>query len=176
MTELTDARRIIKEAQLPESQWTRHDRALRESLARNEEIVQTLLDKRTEKGRLERLGEALPVIGRRETLLAELPRVADAPLLPADFSERRREATTQLDATRDAERQSTEDIERITSAIEQFSISPSLLEHAGAIQQLKEDLGMHRKALKDRVGLVATRQRLENDARQILLDLGREPQ
>jgi uncharacterized protein YhaN len=175
VTELADARRIIKDAQLPESEWTRHDLALRKSLERNDEIVRALLEKRTEQGRLERLGEALSVIGRREKLRAELPLVADAPLLSADFPERRREATTQLDAARAAERESAEALEQMTTAIENLRVPPSLLEHAGAIQQLKEDLGIHRKALKDRAGLVASRQQLENDARQILLDLGREP-
>ncbi len=172
VAELAAARRVIKESQLPESEWVTHDRSLQEKRQRAEEISAALLEKRTEHGRLQRLENALPVISRRTTLLRDLEQLAHIPLLPDDFSEHRREAVNGLHAARSAERESGSAIEKISAAVADLQAPPGLLDHAGAIQQLKEDLGIHRKAMKDRTGLVARRQQLEHDAQQILAELG----
>jgi uncharacterized protein YhaN len=176
VAELTAARRMIKDSQLPESQWVTHDRALRDLRTRSDELSAALLEKRTEQGRLQRLGDALPIIRRRETLLAELRQVAHAPSLAADFPEDRRKAVNELQMAQTAACEATKALEAVTAAIAQLQVPPLLLEHAGAIQQLKEDLGTHRKAMKDRTVLVAKRQQNESEARKILVELGYQPE
>jgi len=176
VAELAAARRTIKECQLPEAEWVAHDRRLGELLQQTEELSAALLEKRTQQGRLQRLADALPVIHCRKTKQDELQEVADTPVLAPDFAEHRRTAAGQLQLAETTLSESLRALAAVTAAIDGLHVPPLLLEHAGAIQQLKEDLGIHRKAMKDRTGLVAKCQQIDDEVQQIVADLGPESQ
>jgi len=176
VSELNNARRAIKEAQLPSAEWAKHDKALRQANARKAELDGQLLEQESEKGRLQRIRDALPVIGRRQQLLDELQPLAGTPLLPDDFAEQRRKLVTQLELAQMGADEAESAIESLSRQMDELDVPESLLEHAGAIQQLKEELGSYRKAAGDRGGLAAQAQQVEKDALEILRDLGRDEQ
>lgn len=175
VTGLRKARDEIKQAQLPTIEWKRMDQRWREDLDRQEQIEKQLRDKRWSKSRLERIGQALPKIGRRRLLLAQLAELAGVPLLPDDFAQRRSQVTTGLEHAGKTQRQAADKIDRLTQDINTLSIPPALLAHRAAITGLHTRLGSYQKAAADRPKLVGE---LENAQRQIgtiLRDLGHEP-
>lgn len=175
VSELHRARQAIKEAQLPSSEWEKHDTALRQAQQRMEEISQQLQDKTVEKSRLERIIQALPLIARRQRHRDELAGVADAPHLSPDFDGSRREAATELRNAQQAVQHATDAIQDLNSASAQLDLPQGLLEHRTAITLLHTDLGSFKKAVKDRPLLESQRRQAEAEASAILRDLGHTP-
>ena len=175
LVELAAARQAIRAAQLPSSEWVRHDKTLRQARAQVTGIEAELLARRAEKGRLERIRDALPMVTRRDKVLGELGPVADAVILPDAFSEQRRQTAAALAEAHKSQRDASEQIASIDQAMAQLHVPAPLLEHRTAIQQLHTDLGSYHKAVHDRPRLVVQRQQLEDEATTILTELGREP-
>ena len=174
ISELSEARKTIKAAQLPSSEWSRHDEALREAERRAHEVNGRLLQKGTEKQRLQRFDQALPVIAEHASLRSQLVELGDVPLLPENFSERRIAANQSLSVAQAAERDAVRTLESIQEKIAELDVPEVLLQHATAITQLHTDLGSFRKAARDRPALVARKKQLEDESRGILCQLGRD--
>jgi hypothetical protein len=175
IAELKVAREQIKESQLPPATWVVHDKALKAAKKRQTEIDRELLEKSLRKSSLERFSKAVPLIATRKRLLEQLVAVADAPLLPDDFTALRRESLSRLGAAQLAEQEASGELKKIQAAIDGALVPAGLLEHRTSITGLHADLGSYQKAAKDRPGLVAQKQQLEIRAQEILQDLGREP-
>ena len=165
------SQKAIREAQLPDQEWVMHDQALREALKRKRSIDCNLEQKMRERQRLERIKEALPAIGRRKELLNNLETYADAPMLPPDFGDRRRNLLTSLKIARTEEAQAVQSLEEISKGLEKLVVPGPLLEHAKLIGQLQQDLGSHLKAKKDRSTLWTQQKGLEEEAKAILREL-----
>lgn len=176
LSDLGEARRMIKEALLPTSEWIACDRDLAEAAQRREEIQQQLQERRMRKSRLERVAKALPLLVRRERTEKERAEVADAPLLPDDFSGTRREAQTQLGHARDTEREAAKAIEMLQGKMAELQVPEELLQNRSAIHELHTQRGSILQAAEDRPGLVAEREAAERQARRILRELDREPE
>ena len=174
VSELKQARKAIRDTQLPSAEWDRHDQALRDALLRKETFDGELLKQSAEQRRLERILAALPIIAKRASIKEELDTLVDIPILSESFSEQRREAVTQLGASQSAEQEAQSALKSLEETIREVNVPTGLLEHRMEIQNLVTELGGHKKAAKDRQGLVARRSQLERAARTILLDLGRE--
>lgn len=172
--ELGEARRQIKDSQLLTSEWVKHDKALRQATTRVAEIDEQLLALKSKQSRLERIDEALPLIARRQQLREQLAEVADAALLPADFSGSRRESTAELANAQQALTGAEKAIAKLRSAMREINVPEALLAHRTAIATLHTELGSFQKAAKDRPGLVARREQAEQQAQSILRELGRE--
>lgn len=164
-------KKAMREAELPGQEWARHDRALREALYNKQSIGRDLGQKQREKHRLERIRDALPAISKQKELLNDLKFYTDAVLLPADFGKRRQDALTNLRIAENDKTQAGQSLKEINKALEELAIPESLIENADLIEQLYQDLGSQRKALKDRSELLIQRNRLEADATAILKDL-----
>jgi len=164
-------KKALSEAELPGQEWVRHDVALREALDRKQSIDQDLGQKQREKHRLERIREALPAISQQKGLLNDLKMCADAVLLPADFGNRRRDALTDLRIAENDKIQASQSLKEINKTLEKLAIPESLIENADLIEQLHQDLGSQRKAMKDRAELLIKRNSLEADATAILKEL-----
>ncbi|RPI50646.1 MAG: hypothetical protein EHM49_08265, partial [Deltaproteobacteria bacterium] len=164
-------KKAMREAELPGQEWARHDRALREALYHKQSIGRDLGQKQREKHRLERIRDALPAISKQKELLNDLKFYTDAVLLPADFGKRRQDALTNLRIAENDKTQAGQSLKEINKALEELAIPESLIENADLIEQLYQDLGSQRKALKDRSELLIQRNSLEADATVILKDL-----
>ncbi|MCP4350470.1 MAG: AAA family ATPase [Desulfobacterales bacterium] len=161
----------IREVQLSGQEWDQHDRALRDALEQKKSVDAELDQKLRDTHRLERIREALPDIVLRRELLDELKNYADAVILPKNFSERRRTAITNLRIAEKEERQAQKNLEEIQQAIKESDIPESLFRNADFIEQLYQDLGSFRKAMKDRLRLEGLRSSAETEAKAILRDL-----
>lgn len=176
LRKLKQSRDAIKAAQLPPSEWVKHDRSLRKAEKRLQNLDGQLRDMRSTKSRLERIDQALPLIARRRRLQEELAGITDAPVLPEGFSSDRSKAVTELANAENAEREASKAIKRLKQAMLELDIPPGLLEHRTAITALQKESGGIQKAARDRPGLRLRLNEVERQARQILQDLGREPQ
>ena len=163
--------KAMREAQLPGQEWATHDQALREALKRKQSVDQDLEQKQREYHRLERIKDALPAIVRRKELLNDLKAYADAVLLPVDFPDRRRDLLTRLKIAENDETQAIQSLQEISKSLEELDVPEPLLEHAGLIGELYQDLGSHRKAMKDRSRLSTQQNILTADAKAILQEL-----
>ncbi|MBW3540031.1 MAG: AAA family ATPase [Planctomycetes bacterium] len=173
LLQLKQSREAIRNAQLPTSAWVEHDEALRQAERGQREIDEELDRKRRERSRLDRIRRSLPLISRLKPLREALAAVADAPLLPETFPGDRREAETNLGNAKKDQRLAEREIERLERDLRGIEVPVELMEHRTAIAQLHTDLGSIRKAARDRPGLVGRRDGAQQQARELLQELGR---
>ena len=164
-------KKALREAELPGQDWARHDRALREAINLKKSVEKELEQRQRDLSRLERVRDALPAIARRKGLLNELKTCVDAVLLPTDFGDRREKALTELKIAENREAQARQDLRDVKEALGGLDIPEAVIESAGLIEQLHQDLGSHRKAMKDRSRLVVQEEGLEAEAGAILREL-----
>ncbi len=162
----------IREVQLSGQEWNQHDSALCDALEQKKSVDTGLDQRLRDRHRLERIREALPDMVLRRELLNELKDYADAVILPKNFSERRRTAITNLRIAEKEERQAQKNLEEIQQAITESDVPESLIRNADFIEQLYQDLGSFRKAVKDRLRLEGLKSSAEAEAKAILRELG----
>jgi len=168
-SELKKNQKALKEAELPGREWEVHHRALARATRRRAELDEALARHEQEKNRIERIHEALPLIARRKELVQAFTPYADAVLLPEDFGERRRKLLTELEVQEHSRDQSLRALEDVRQEMEPLEKTPALLlENARIIGTLVQELGSHRKAAGDRIGLSTQRDVLLSEARETL--------
>lgn len=134
-------------------------------------LSQELADLSREKERLERLSKALPKIALRGELLERMESLGNVTVLPEEFGSKRRDAVQQLEGALEAKQQSITDIEKLSSQFEDLDVSEGLLEEADAIEAIREDLAVQRKAAKDMGKLEGDYQAHRTTAEAILSEL-----
>ena len=175
LSELKAVRQAMREAQLPAGEWAEHDAALQKALTEKERLTATLTEKIRERNRLERIGKALPAMGRLRELRTALADCADAPRLPADFPDRRREAQVALRMAENDRERAEKTLAGIRQALESLTVDAGLLAAAETVESLYQELGSVRKAEKDRRRLVALKEGGETEARALLKGLREAP-
>jgi DNA repair exonuclease SbcCD ATPase subunit len=163
-----------KTAQLRPAEWTQQMEALNKAEAARAELDRQLREQRSCLDREKRLRQALPLLAKRRRLLDELQPLAAVPSLSSDFADRRRQAAAQLATAETAARTATAELANLEAALSRLDLSEALLQQAAVIQQVHEQLGAHRKAIADRPQLVVKLQRIEEEAQEILRELGRD--
>lgn len=161
---LRDQRARIREAQLPSEEWAKHDQALREAQANLAATDRGLRELVSQRNRLERIRQALPIIARWRDRQGEIVSLGDVVLLPADFAERRRQAETRLTVAENRARTAGDELQRIDGQLARLEIPERLLTLADAIRQLPEALGSYRKAQRDLPSLHSAARQQEAEA------------
>ncbi len=166
------ARQEQKGALLLPKTWKAHDLELRGAQKRMDEVRKALGASKQRQAKLERIQEALPLIARKKEIDTDLVAYQGVPDLADDFGDQRRDAEKDLKmATRDVER-SRAAIENIRKAIEALPVHQALLENASTIESLQQALGGFRKAQKDRPGLEGRLRMLQQQAADMLEEMG----
>lgn len=173
LSRLDEARKRVKSTALPSSEWVEHEKALRTALEEKQTIEYQLEEKERQLGRLKRVSESKPLIARRKEVLEQLQLVAGAPLLPPDFTDKRRDAVFKLSSAQAADKEARDVVARLDREIGGLDIADHVIKQAEIIEHLHLCLGSHQKAQSDRGRLVVEQQAFEADAGQILRDLGR---
>jgi len=168
---LKNHRKELREAQLPSQEWVKHDETLRAALTRKKIVETELILQQKKLSRLQRIQEALPLIAKRRELTEELKNFASAVLLPQDFPEKRRELLTALGIAEKGKTQALNNIESTEHVISELDVIPGLLDNAELIEELHRELGIQRKASKDRIKLETLRSSLQGEAKEILRNL-----
>ena len=99
---------------------------------------------------------------------------SDAIILPEDFAKRRQDLVTNLRIAEQNEKDATENLQDIREELDELDVPEKILEHQELIELLYQDLGSHRKAMKDRSRLVTQRDSLRAEAKEILGGLRRD--
>ena len=172
---LKSQRDEVKKKLLASTAWEDQDRALRDARRDAESIAAELRALAVEHSKCQRVRDALPLIGRREQLLAQLNELHDAPRLDGKFTERRRDAVNGRSTAERDLLQAKEKCDAILLRREQLSIDDQLLARAARVQQLVSDLGKYDQACRDRPGLDSKRQAVREAIEERLSDLGRSP-
>lgn len=173
--QLDDIRKQIRHLQLSTAAWKACHESLQHAEQQQESIDQQLHEQRARKNRLERIRTALPLLSRRSLLLDELEKLSAAPVLAADFAERRREASAQLAAAENARQNTMIDFERLQTMIATVEVPAALLDRHAEITALHADLGGYRSRLKDRPARMAEIRSAKQRIEQLFQDLGRQP-
>jgi len=168
---LKQARRELRDAQLPSTEWQQHDAALREAEARLEEIQRELDQASRERTRLARLREAMPVIAKRRQAKEDLEALGDVPILRPEFAQQRFEAQHKRTEATQHEREALAEIEQVDQALAALPTSAEVLAQAEAIERIQDALTIHRKAQADLPGLEAKRDGQLAEARRLLGEL-----
>jgi uncharacterized protein YhaN len=169
-----ETRKALREAQLPGQDWERHDAALREAVERREAVDRELRSRETERNRLARIRDALPLIARRRDRLEERAACADAVLLPEAFGERRAGLLTDLRVAESGLEQAREDLQETVQALSRLRVDEAVLHRDEPIDTLYRELGGVQAAARDRVKLRDRRDHLRREAREILSGLRKD--
>jgi uncharacterized protein YhaN len=166
------ARQRVRESQLPSAQWTQHNEALRAATRELADNVEKQLGELSrQQARLQRLQSALPAIGRLKQLRQQQAALGEPPILPADFADQRRAAVAELETSRRAQREATEEIARIDRQKAALVVPGELLAQAEAVEKAFGDLKVYRKAQADLPGLKLQCEERLRAAREILQQL-----
>ncbi|MEX0714234.1 MAG: AAA family ATPase [Pirellulales bacterium] len=171
LAEWQQARRTVRESQLPSAEWVGHDKALDHARRRLRELETKLAADNAEKGRLERIRDALPRLAEWKAIRAQLADLAHVRLLSEQFSQRRQEAVAQWIVARSAAQRADESIRDLDARLERIGPVESPVELSAEIEQLQQDLGAYKKAQRDLRTIVADCDALESEARRLLREL-----
>lgn len=168
LAELREARKQLRQAQLPSRAWQRHDEALREAQAKLARVEEELQHARQRHSHLERIAKALPVVGSWRAVKTELDGLGEVPELSPDFAEQRRDTQSQRAAARKQQAALAEELRQLEQQIVRIPPPQTVLEYGEAIRGTHQRLSVHRKALADLPALEANRRQLADQAQSVL--------
>ncbi|MFW6114285.1 MAG: AAA family ATPase [bacterium] len=175
VTEFKNNQKDVKDLQVSVDTWKSHDEALRTAQTQKNKLDEAIRKKRSEQNRLARIRDAVSAIGRWRKANEDLAEVRDAPLLPEDFSDTSHAALIELRTTEQQREDAENAIAKIDGELESVSIPEELLRESDAIESMRDRLGGHLKAMRDRPKLETSRELSESEAKEFLRKLGRAP-
>ena len=177
LTEYSEAKKALRDSELPSSEWERHDQALKVAQGRKVQLDAALSEARANLARLKRFRDSIPLIAERTLYLSQFNTLEAQVLLPERFADDVRALLEQLailnrEQAQDSDKRQT--LESDLAALANLIGPPGLLENARQIELMQQLLGSHQKAAVDRAGLIHNLEEEEARARLCLRDLGRE--
>ncbi len=164
IAELASLQRQVRDVSLAASRWDETRRqcdAARRELSEAEAAFTAASQRRS---LLERVRRSRPRIAQRAHILARLAEIGPLPRLPDDFGARRRAALASLEAATERETRARGQRDELAQRLDGLSLNRALVAEASSITPLIERLGSHAKAMLDRPGLAADRDRLAGEA------------
>lgn len=101
------------------------------------------------KTRLTRIRRTKPVLAERQNLIEELDQLGNLPRLSNDSKANYAEFAETLRQTEIEKSSAFHQIERLEEEVQQLDIPEAIIEQEDAIDQLQQDLGQYRRAIKD---------------------------
>jgi uncharacterized protein YhaN len=169
---LKEATAALKQSEVPTAEWEQHDKALQEAVNRKATLEKELSLKEQTLGKLERIGEALPLVSRRSEILDRLASLTNAILLPEDFGERSRRLQADLLRAESDEEEASAALLELNNKLNTITIPSGLIEQSVVIEDLQQQLGSNNKAMQDRSQLLLRQAQHEDGARTALKNLG----
>ena len=169
--ELDAVRRELREAALPARRWDEARRERDRARGALDEAERALDEARTREQALRRLQRTLPGLAELADMEARLAALADAPVLGADFGDRRRAA---LEAQASGQARARDAARRVATLEEDLAgvqATGALLDEADAVDALHRRLGARRAAEQERPELAARRTRAAAELEGLLATL-----
>jgi len=164
----------LREASLSARQWDEARKAVAVATEAQEHSEQALRADNQRLAALERIRRTLPGLARRTRLREGLAELGEVPVLAEDFGERHQQAVSKRRLAAASRGKALARLEELRTKIHGLTVSETLLAEADHIDELREQLGSYRKATRDRPGLAVQCGMLEQQARQRLVELGRD--
>jgi len=165
----------MRSLQLSAGKWAGHDRELRKTMKRREEVAARLREAQRQAGLLERILEGLPAATVRREILGRLDALRDAPLLADDFSARRQKTASDLRVAEHTVTRVGQALDSVRERLNACEVPETVLAEEARITGLYQTYGMIRKADEDRKVRVGQLGAARRGAEAILRDLGHDP-
>ena len=168
LNEYKNLQKQIREATLSGRQWQEHHNALQRATEELTDVENIRRQKESLIRHLKRIHQALPLLALRKKHHAQLAEIGDTPVLPPDFSSRRRDIEK---AQHSSLQQHSEASSRLTLLRERqltISLNQPILDQAESIEELYQRLGSYRKAMEDRPKLEGMRIVCRTEAADLL--------
>lgn len=167
----TEHRRLAAEAarlSAPPAEHQRLSAELGRLLAESDALVRDHGRSAAGRAALERVRQALGPLDKRARVLTALTGLGSAPLLSADFRDRRFAAASGLEQARGRMEAAQRALEHTRAELEGVADPGAWLGCAGRIAALQQDLGAHLKARRDRDNLAREAAALRGQAKELL--------
>ncbi|MEE2639125.1 MAG: AAA family ATPase [Planctomycetota bacterium] len=143
---------------------------------RKDSLDEQVREAQAERNRLVRIRDATSAIGQWKKAKNDLSEVLETPLLPDDFEEKSSELMVTVGNAEQQKKDAEDALLNLKQNIEQLVIPEELLQEADATEAIRDRLGGYRKAMSDRPKLETSLEESENEAKEILRQLGRAPE
>ncbi|QEG41446.1 YhaN family protein [Roseimaritima ulvae] len=171
LSELTQLRKTVKQSLLKPADYKRRVKEFEQVQQHTQDLKSQALELKRRTDRQRKLLDAVPLLGKRQRLRAQLDEMGTVPRLDSAFVEKRRDA----DKTRTVADQQRQDRRtRLDSLQAQLAALPEgdlYLKHRHQISELNEQLGASKKAGRDLEGLktqaATIRSQIEDGLQQI---------
>jgi len=163
-----EAQKRTKEATLPVSDWKKLQKDLSDTIATIEKIEKDIEAKGKVKSRLERVNRVKGALAERRSVLGRIEALGQVDLMPEDFEEKRRTASSNLQSASESKERLEAKLLGLKEESESLIVRNDLLENEEAILVLHKELGAVEKTLKDRPQQDGKRRLLRNEAETLL--------
>lgn len=173
--EFQDAKRDAKQMALRPAQWQEADRELETAKQDAAKCGERLRELRTRQERLFRFQKLLPLLAKHREAASEREGLGEVRLLEPNAGRRREDAQREIAEGRRREEKLNGDIARLSAEQKSVVVPEALLTKGEAVEEIGEQLGAHKKAMKDvrmLEGQVRSHQTAAEDA---MRELGRAP-
>src|SRR5262245_847870 len=140
----------MKRLQASADMWSQHEEELSRNQRRREEVDKLLRDKKTARGRMQRIQTALPSLARWKAESDDFAKLKVAPLLAENFAKQLHSALSRLDLSQGRESDAMQELANLQDELANETVPQEILAEADTIQALYLRLGSHRKAAQDR--------------------------
>ena len=174
LTEYAEAKKTLRDSELPSSEWERHDQALKVAIGRKAQLEEQLQKYELQRSCLKKFRDAIPLIAERSLYLDEAQKLESVPLLSEAFGEDARAMLEQATILTREQSHDEQKLASLTNEITSLNLPEDILEHGGRIELLQQTLGSHQKAAIDKTGLLQNLEDEQARAKSCLRDLGKD--
>ncbi|WZP00861.1 AAA family ATPase [Isosphaeraceae bacterium EP7] len=171
LADLKEKRKELQGTEIAGEAWARQEMQVKDSRQRGSEMLAQLRARRAERGKLEALTQARPLLLRRQAALEGLERLRYARLLRPEFAAERSQAERDRAAALTRHEDARKTQVDLAGQIDAMEPPGPLLDASDAIEHLREQLGTHRKDLVRRPQIADRLAAAEDEARARLAEL-----
>ena len=168
IADFKDAKKRIKEASLPVTEWKKLKKELADTAASIKETEENIKFKNKEKSRLDRFNRVKGALAERRTVIGRIDALGEVLLLPEDFGEAFKTARSNLRSIKEIKTKADAKLARLKEDAGKIIIRTELLDNEEEILALYKEIGSVEKAILDRPQQDAKRRLLRNEAERIL--------
>lgn len=174
LADYSEAKKTLKESELPSSQWEKHEQSLKQFLKRKADLDKQIADYQKQIEYIKRYLCAIPIISERNLYIAQLAELGEPALLSDNFEDDSRQLLEKLHILRREQEQTDLRLAQISGELAHLQVPAGFIERCAAIESLLQQLGSHQKAAIDRLNLELALVEEQERARACLIDLGRK--
>ncbi|HEX7182961.1 MAG TPA: AAA family ATPase [Thermoanaerobaculia bacterium] len=162
------ARKALADLSLSGRDWEGRRKDLEKKREEWGTLERELADRKGERNRLQRLRRALPNLGLRRDLLSRRESLGPVVVLPAGFTDLRREAQEAIRAAAEGRARAGAELREVRDEAATLKESRALLDQAETIERLHRDVGRYAKDVADRLRLLKERDERRATAEALL--------